>query len=574
MAHFFGSFFYQSTPLDKEYMFQTICRSAEEKGWKFSSFIDKKFILVHSDFTTVRGRGYLEEQSTQAVTAIAGELVLAGDVDESFSKEVDIARISQSFRNNIPGLLSSSNGTFALCSYQGKNDLLVLATDSLGARPLYYCDIDGALIFSTSLNYLKKFPGVSKQPDFNGIAEQQAFDYPLGRRTLLNGVSVLCDGEYIVVSHGKWTLKKYNDWGAIQPVETTRELQLQKCHTFFLEALKSRASPINDVNISLLSGGLDSRCIVAGLKQLNKNVRAINCSKPGWQDYNYASKYADIEGIPLSHVPWTPSAVGLTAGQTTSGLLTHALQGQSNIAVFSGDGGGETLSFFDIHPSLISVLDNSGLDEFVSKFLISRLLPKRILVSKVFESICARQREAMLKEMKSLAHLPIHKALQLFFLRNELRRHLHDFFENIENLKVEVLLPFYDKRLLTSVIEIPAPLDNYIGHKFYHELLVLFPPAIQSVPWQTYPHHEICPISDGMNYGSQWKMMDKELNMISKRWRKQIFQALFSTTFARHILRRGPIFLVIIASMFVGARRYGHIFKTSLSLDGMFGKLE
>ena len=51
------------------------------------------------------------------------------------------------------------------------------------------------------------------------------------------------------------------------------------------------------------------------------------------------------------------------------------------------------------------------------------------------------------------------KALHIFVLTNDLRRHLHEYFNRLPRTRVELLLPFYDRRVIESVLRIPPPLE-------------------------------------------------------------------------------------------------------------------
>src|SRR5690606_24720043 len=108
------------------------------------------------------------------------------------------------------------DGTFAIAVYSPESGLL-LATDALGARPLYYSRSNSLLLFSTSLQFLLSNSALQHSIDLRALAEQYAFCYPLGSRTLSTAVSVLTDAEYLVPDGDSFTVNRYFDWTS-QPI--------------------------------------------------------------------------------------------------------------------------------------------------------------------------------------------------------------------------------------------------------------------------------------------------------------------------------------------------------------------
>src|SRR5690606_2798376 len=67
----------------------------------------------------------------------------------------------------------------------------------------------------------------------------------------------------------------------------------------------------------------------------------------------------------------------------------------------------------------------------------------------------------------------------------------------------EFVEPLFDPDVLSIVCTMPMAFC--LGHRMYHEWLKRFPPEILSVPWQTYPGHEACPVPRSESVYNQWQ---------------------------------------------------------------------
>ena len=155
-------------------------------------------------------------------------------------------------------LPEDANGTFAICAYDKQAHRLTLASDSLGARPLYYAESDGQLYFATSIDALARLDGVPRTHDLATYVEEDALCYPLGRRTKYVGVSVVVDSEAVTAADGAVHCARYYDWRSLRRRANPSTSLAAHCRGALRQAVDSRAPP-GARQICLLSGGLDSR---------------------------------------------------------------------------------------------------------------------------------------------------------------------------------------------------------------------------------------------------------------------------------------------------------------------------
>lgn len=505
---------------------------------------------------------FLETDSV--VCALAGDLVLTGAPREGDSG-ADVDYLGRSA--DVPGLLQHANGTFAGFRYDRRTHALELFTDPLGARPLYYCRTARRLYFSSSMRVLETLPEVPKRVDIRGFVEQEAFCYPLGARTTFTTVKVLRDAEVLHVRDAGVHTSRYFRWDLLTPADDSPDALLDYCYEAFVAAVADRCQSGGPVRC-LLSGGLDSRAIAGALIALGREVQAINYSLPGYQDAEYARRFADNAKLALRLVSVDFEAIGTTAGSTTAGLLRTVLRGETG-RVFSGDGGGETIGFLMMAPDVLAAMNAGGLEQAAKAYVNNGwVFPARIAASpEVAAHLNSMPQAGMLEELQSMRQLHPEKRLQLFLLRNDLRCHLHEHFEEADRLGVELLLPFYDKRVLESVLRIAPPLAPYLGHRFYHKWLSRFPPVVTSVPWQTYKNHEPCPVVDSEpSLPDQRAMVMRNMPIVSRRRMRQAVATLFESTFPATVLRRWPLLAAAVMHS-LRIRDYRYVFKTYINLS-------
>jgi hypothetical protein len=144
---------------------------------------------------------------------------------------------------------------------------------------------------------------------------------------------------------------------------------------------------------------------------------------------------------------------------------------------------------------------------------------------------------------------------------------LHEYFEHIDRIQVELLLPFYDKRVLAAVLRIPPPLDGLIQHRLYGKIVSLFPDLFHAAPWQTYDDHEECPISEPHPPRRQWEPNDVG-ERVSDLWMRRAATLACNMEFPSDILRRSTV-LTAASLHALGHKGHDHVFKRAINLTAL-----
>ena len=159
--------------------------------------------------------------------------------------------------------LDRFNGMFAIALADLERDLLLLARDVAGEKPLYYTEQDGRFLFASEI---KALLGQIPLPDLNTTDEFQAFEYATGKETLFEGVYALRPGHKLVLRglRGNFKGRRESEYWSL--VDELRDVDPDKAVDELDELLQDavRLRLRADVPWGLyLSGGIDSSLIAA-----------------------------------------------------------------------------------------------------------------------------------------------------------------------------------------------------------------------------------------------------------------------------------------------------------------------
>lgn len=163
------------------------------------------------------------------------------------------------------GAIGRLNGMFAFAIWDSALQTLTIARDRFGVKPVYYAQVDGALVFASEIKAFRGFPGYTARLNVAGLSEYLAFQNFFTDETLFAGVKLLPAGCYLQVRQGSEPLApvRYWDFQFQEPIEAIAETDaLDELDRLFSQAVSRQM--VSDVDVgSYLSGGMDSGSITA-----------------------------------------------------------------------------------------------------------------------------------------------------------------------------------------------------------------------------------------------------------------------------------------------------------------------
>jgi asparagine synthase (glutamine-hydrolysing) len=158
------------------------------------------------------------------------------------------------------------NGMFAFALWDKQEEILTLARDRYGIKPLYYWQNGSVFLFASEIKAFLKHPEFRAALDPHRLLEYFTFQNIFTDNTLFAGVKIIPPGTYATLdlkAGHKMDFKRYWDFHFEEEnnIRTEKEYCLE-LDRLFKQAVKRQL--VSDVEIgSYLSGGIDSGSITA-----------------------------------------------------------------------------------------------------------------------------------------------------------------------------------------------------------------------------------------------------------------------------------------------------------------------
>lgn len=440
-----------------------------------------------------------------SMAILAGEPLLTCEGPTSPRRDAHLAYLQSNWDEDDLKSLRRASGTFCAAHYDPRTGTGRLIADRLGLRTLYYCVADDFIYFATALRILEALPEVPKVLDVLSMAEATGFGYPFGGGTAYADIKMLLPCEVITIKQGECKSSRYFQWDAITPVQAAEEDTLNESYRLFQSAVRRRLRG-DKTTFAYLSGGLDSRVVVAALRADAARVYTFNFSLANTQDQALALAYANRSGTIHHELPTEPgpnwSAVMATTWRASPRRHEEIVEHPS--VVWTGEGGSVGLGCVYISPEIVTLLRAGDWDAAIDIYLRQqqKTILTRILNPELGKRLHGHLQVRLRRELEDIGHPDPVRAFYIFLNLNGPRRHLVNHFETIDQHRLEFQVPFYDSELLEYLTALPV--DSCLYHQFYVKWLSLFDPAVRAVAWQTYPGHVPSPVPIAADLPDQW----------------------------------------------------------------------
>lgn len=180
----------------------------------------------------------------------------------SFNSASDTEVILNAFREYGTSCFEMLNGMFALAIYEREQEILYLARDPFGIKPLYYFFDGNIFLFGSEIKAIKCYQDIKLSIDPQALTEYLWYGNPLGNNTIYKEIKELSSGSYLTV--GSYGVKSFTYYDINKTIETSLpEEEITEKIRDLLEASVKRHL-ISDVPVGVfLSGGIDSSAITA-----------------------------------------------------------------------------------------------------------------------------------------------------------------------------------------------------------------------------------------------------------------------------------------------------------------------
>jgi len=487
---------------------QDVRPSAPERY--FTESVRPNCLLLKCDYWGYDGSG-LHSEDAGSLSAICGHPYVDRLVDQPRVRHLEF--LVRAARVGALQEFAEARGSFTFmrsefCATEQTGGL-ILAGDSLGVRPLYYADDGNIVVFSSTLGAIGALgEEITGLVDERGSAETGVFGHSLGDRTSWRKIKCVPPGTAVVFAGGDTKFERYWSMSRVAAVQQGSEHDsLQEVFDRFSEAVALRVGK-NRTAMATLSGGLDSRVVVAALRSLGVQVHSVNFGPEGSQDLVYGREVAAALGCDHTEIPMPSGGVFDRTSAALRILQANVrAQGRSTEEpnlVWSGDGGSVLMGHVYLTEEMVAAAEDLEYERAID-FLMrdqSWYVPRRILRHAKASVVAEYPRVGLLETLRDEHSNDPGRRLHMMLMATDQRHHMHPHFERIYEHRCEMQLPFFDRKLVEAVVR--RPVRPFLNHRFYNRWLTLFPRAVTSVPWQAYAGHEGCPLGEGSALTYQW----------------------------------------------------------------------
>jgi len=196
--------------------------------------------------------------------------------------------------------LKNLDGNFFLILYNSKENEIITISDKFGMIPIFYFIQDKKVCFYDEFKYV-----FDSFPHKKTINEQVLFqffscNYVINKESFINGIDVYPSATLLRIHDNKIkeTYKYYNYDFVNENI--SYEDALNTIYEYFIEGLERYTENIDEIGV-LLSGGLDSRLICAGLNKIGKKAKTFTFGINHCRDVEYAKVVASKLGFSNKH---------------------------------------------------------------------------------------------------------------------------------------------------------------------------------------------------------------------------------------------------------------------------------
>lgn len=239
-----------------------------------------------------RGHQPMRDEARGLVIAFNGEIYNHGELREElsakgfvFRSQTDTEVLLAAYASWGQECLGRLNGMFAFALYDARQQMMLLARDRAGEKPLFYRQADGVLEFASELKALLVDTAAPRRIDLTALDCYLAMGFVPGARCILQGYNKLPPAHALLfdlrggAAHlwRYWSLPELSTQTAASVDETALLDELEN----LLEDAVGRQL-VADVPVGvLLSGGVDSSLVTAMAVRHSRQVRTFSIGFPG-----------------------------------------------------------------------------------------------------------------------------------------------------------------------------------------------------------------------------------------------------------------------------------------------------
>jgi asparagine synthase (glutamine-hydrolysing) len=205
-----------------------------------------------------------------------------------FSSHTDAEVIVHLYEEAGAACVKELDGIFAFAIMDLRRDLLFLARDPIGVKPLFYAATRDHFLFGSEIKALLASSIPTAAPDWQAISDFFTFLYIPGPRTAFDGIQQLPPAHSLTLKLNDNSITLASYWHVARR-EDQESMPYGKLKSRIQEALTKAVNRqlVSDVPLGIfLSGGIDSTIVTGLAKREKKDIQTYTLAFAG-QEYRF-----------------------------------------------------------------------------------------------------------------------------------------------------------------------------------------------------------------------------------------------------------------------------------------------
>lgn len=500
---------------------------------------------------------------------------------------------------------SELNGIFHFAIYDRRENKIKLFSDKFGLQPLYYSTLTDGIVFAAEVKAILKGRDVSKNPDYQSFADFLHYGQILGQKTLFQDIKLLAPGSILTfdVANKKFTMTKY--WrltnifvenGRYNPKVTKEDVV-----SLLVKSVKARSTHKEILGLSL-SGGLDSRAILAGLEKESVGIHTYTLGVPGCADQKLAERMARVgqtnhEFIELDNKylkdfkSMAYNMIRLSDGmyhphESTEMLALEYFKSARFKILLRGHGGEIAKAALAypvmVNPQVYACTNGKEILEYIfniTNMVIRDNVQDKLFTSSFYEQTKNAARKSLEESCEEVSEVLAPADVCIYYYINEhIRRQVVASLE-IFRTQIEVRMPYVDEEYMKALLQLPVNQRN--RGEIHFDLIKRCMPELIKIPDSN--------TGAALDAGPMRLLLLDKFNSLMKKfgvkgfrhytefqdWQRKAFkktteEILFSTKLLDRDIYNKKYLKAMYENHISGKKNYAHLIGTIVGLELWF----
>lgn len=499
------------------------------------------------------------------------------------------------------------NGIFHFLLFDKNARKIFLVSDKFGLQPLYYTHSAKFFGFAGEAKALSALPFFDKSIDYQSIGDFFHYGQILGNKTLFKNLKLLPPASFLTYELETGTIKIEEYWQLETLFRNVQQKNFSQSMNDAVTALKTSIENRSSLHDSLglsLSGGLDSRTILAGLQEKSVGISTYTLGLPGCTDQKLAQKMAKIgqtrhEFLELDQrylnnfEQMTEQMIWLSDGmyhphESTEILALEYFKRAPFKILLRGHGGEIAKAALAypvmVHPEMYKIQDKNSALNYI--FNITNLGAKDIDLGRLIhpnrvKQIQSAPNESLLDSIGSLwGEIAAPDLCIFYYIREHIRRQVVASLE-IFRSTVEIRMPFVEEYFMAALFQLPT--NQRKDGELHRQFVAQYMPQLVKVPNSN--------TGAPLNASALRLFVTDKFHSIMKRFsilgfrhytefqkwyrthfRESLQSILFSSTCAQRGIYEQQYLKEIVDRHISGKANYAHFLGTAAALEIWFRK--